>query len=167
MKSEWFFKEEVQHVLASLTPVNRLILEISLATGLRVGDVVSLPSQGLKQRMTVQEQKTGKNRRVFFPKELFDRMLYCRGKFYVFPNRNNGRKPRTVSAVYKDIKKAAKLFRIKANVTPHSMRKIYAVEEYHKHGDLDRVRRLLNHEREAVTMIYAFADELVKRRLLH
>jgi hypothetical protein len=44
------------------------------------------------------------------------------------------------------------------------MRKVYAVEQYRQAGGgkrgLDRVQSLLNHSSEAITMIYALADEL-------
>lgn len=51
-------------VLAALQPANRLVFEIMLATGLRVGDVLALrTAQVERQRFTVREQKTGKTRR--------------------------------------------------------------------------------------------------------
>jgi integrase len=66
--------------------------------------------------------------------------------------------------VYKDIKRAAKAFRIKSNISCHTARKIYAVSEYKKDFNVSRVKRLLNHSSEAVTMIYAIADELTARK---
>ncbi|MGI5895761.1 MAG: tyrosine-type recombinase/integrase [Oscillospiraceae bacterium] len=74
------------------------------------------------------------------------------------------RKDRTWQAVWKDLNKVRKWMRLKVNLSPHSMRKIFAVDEFHKHNDLKRVQKLLNHSDEAVTMIYAMADELMKRR---
>ena len=52
-------------VLAALQPANRLVFEVMLATGLRVGDVLRLTTAQIeRQRFTVREQKTGKTRRV-------------------------------------------------------------------------------------------------------
>ena len=51
------------------------------------------------------------------------------------------------------------------NVGPHSARKIFAVDLYHRTGDLEAVRKALNHSDQAVSMIYAFADELTTRHL--
>ena len=82
----------------------------------------------------------------------------------VFEGRCNGKNHRTRQAVFKDLKRVAKLFGIKENVAPHSLRKIYAVEEYAKHGNLKRVQKLLNHSSEAVTQIYAFANVIDKRK---
>lgn len=170
MRTDYIHKEELQHILAALMPPNRLALEISLATGLRIGDVLAIKSEQLNrtadQRITVREQKTGKNRRVRIPLELFLKAIAMSGRVYVFEHRHDWRKHRTRQAVYKDIKRAAKLFRISANVAPHTARKVYAVEQYNHHGqDLKRVQRLLNHTEEGVTMLYAMADQLTHRRL--
>lgn len=51
------------------------------------------------------------------------------------------------------------------NVGPHSARKIYAVDLMQKYGDIERVRRALNHESSTVTALYAMADMLTERRL--
>ena len=58
-------------VLAALQPTNRLVFEVMLATGLRVGDVLKLTTEQVKrQRFTVRESKTGKTRRVYLPAKL-------------------------------------------------------------------------------------------------
>lgn len=166
MRSEWTPKGEILHILASLSPQNRLACEISLATGLRINDVLSLKTGKLKnQRFTVREEKTGKTKNIRLSKDLYDRCLACSGVHYVFEGRLNGRVHRTRQAVFKDLKKSAKLFKVGANISPHSLRKIYAVEEYEKSGgNLKKVKALLNHENEAVTILYAMANELNKRK---
>ena len=55
--------------------------------------------------------------------------------------------------------RAAAAARLTANAAPHSARKVYAVELLRKYGDIDRVRRALNHGGMEVTMIYAMADK--------
>lgn len=165
MRTEWIPKGEIIHILAALTPPNRLACEISLATGLRINDVLSLrPAQIYKSRFTVREEKTGKTRTVYLPKDLQERAITCSGQHYVFEGRCNGRVHRTRQAVFKDLKRVAKIFGIKENVAPHSLRKIYAVEEYQKYGNLARVQKLLNHSSEAITQLYAFANIVDKRK---
>ena len=165
MRSEWVSKGEVEHILAALSPQNRLACEISMITGFRINDVLALkPEQVKKQRFSIKEQKTGKTRTVRLPKEIVDRCLACSGQHYVFEGRLNGKEHRTRQAVFKDLRRVAKAFRVKENLTPHSMRKVYAVEEYAKHGDLKKVQRLLNHSSEAVTMLYAMANIIGKRK---
>jgi site-specific recombinase XerC len=56
------------------------------------------------------------------------------------------------------MKRAARAFRLKVNAGPHSARKVYAVELMRKYGDLEKVRRALNHDSAAVTLLYALAD---------
>lgn len=138
---------------------------MSACTGLRISDVLNLRSERLRERFSVRELKTGKVKRVRLPKALLDRLLSQAGRIYVFENRLDYRKPRTRQAVYKDLRRAAKLFRVKeTHISPHSARKIYAVSEYRRTGSIERVKELLNHEDEAVTMLYAMADQLEQRR---
>lgn len=164
MRADYLAVSEFEHVLAALMPENRLACEVSLCTGLRIDDVLNLRSEKLSERMTVREAKTGKNRRFRLPKALVDRLFAIHGKIYVFEGRLDYRAHRTRQAVYKDIKRAAKLFRLSLQISPHSARKIYAVSEYQRTGSLKRVQELLNHTDEAVTMLYALADQLTERK---
>lgn len=167
MRSAYYPKKEIEHLLAALMPQNRLACEISLQTGLRINDVLSLRTAAVMQgeKFSIKEQKTGKVKRVRLSKDLLERCRNMSGNFYVFEHRLNSRKHRTRQAVYKDLKRIASIFRIKENVVPHSLRKVYAVEQYNKSGgNIEKVRKLLNHSDEAVTIIYAMADVLNKRK---
>lgn len=158
MKTEYLLNREVELVLAALTPKNRLVLRTALATGLRVGDVLALTPDRLKPHFWVTEQKTGKKRQIGLPEPLLSDLKKEAGKVWVFPGRDP-RKHHTRQAVWKDMKRAAKAFRLPLNVGPHSARKVYAVELLRKYGDLARVRRALNHNSETVTLLYAMADK--------
>lgn len=159
MRSQWVPDATMEHILAALTPENRLACEVSLATGLRIGDVLSLkPDQVRRQRFTIKEQKTGKPRRVYLPLSIVEALLRQAGRFWVFEGRTDPKKHRTRQAVFKDLRRAAVLFRCRPNVSPHSLRKMYAVNYYHKSGSLAKVQKLLNHSSEAVTVLYAMAD---------
>lgn len=149
-------------------PANRLACEISLATGLRIGDVLALRRQQLEKsgRVQVRESKTGKTRRVYIPEQLRLEALAQAGDVYLFEHRQDPGRCRTRQAVYKDLRRASVLFRVKEHVSPHTARKVWAVEAYRRSGgDLKRVSQLLQHENEAVTMLYAMADVLTERRL--
>lgn len=163
MRTQWLPKGEIEHILAALMPENRLACEVSLRTGLRIGDVLRLKTDQIKNRFTIREEKTGKTRSVFLCESLLHRLLKNAGKIYVFPHRTDGKRHRTRQAVYKDLKRAAVLFRCNELIAPHSLRKIYAVEAFKRFGNIDKVRKLLNHSSEAVTYIYAMADHLTKR----
>ena len=147
-------------VLALLTPQNALACRISLATGLRISDVLQLRTEQLRQTScTVMESKTGKRRRIQLGEALRLAVLSYSGKVWAFPGRCSEVKHRTRQAVYKDIRRAAQALRIPGVVAPHSMRKSFAVKKYHACGDLRRVQKLLQHSNEAVTLLYALATE--------
>lgn len=144
---------------------NRLALIVSLTTGLRIDDVLSLRRKDIiKQRFTIHEMKTNKPRKVSLSKELQSDLLYICGRYYVFEHRTDPKKHRTRQAVYKDLKRACKLFRISecVNISPHSARKIYSVGIYRTTAKIDTVKKLLNHSNEAVTMLYAMADKVTE-----
>lgn len=164
-RSAWVSDDVMSHILAALTPENRLAIITSMLTGLRIGDVLSLrTSELLRERFTIVEQKTLKKRHLRLPSKFRDELLKISGKIYIFEHRTDPRRHRSRQAVYKDIKRAARAFRIRALVSPHSARKVYAVKEYKKDFNIRRVQALLNHSSEAVTMIYAMADELTERK---
>lgn len=158
MRTEYLLNREVERVLMLLTPSNRLALRVSLHTGLRISDVLSLKTSQLAHRFWIKESKTGKKKLVGLPKELLADLIANAGKIYVFPKRGKPCEHRTRQTVWRDLKRAAKAFRIPQNVGPHSMRKVYAVDLMSKYGDIEKVRKALNHRYYSTTMIYAMAD---------
>lgn len=163
MKSEYIDPGMFEHLMYALTPTNRLVCQVCLHTGLRVGDVLQLRSDALKKQFTITEQKTGKKRKVVLTNALYSELMKQAGEHFVFEHRTDKNKHRTRQTVYADIKRAAKAFRLKENLTPHSLRKIYAVKMYNKYGSVEKVRQALNHDSEVVTLIYAWADMITKK----
>lgn len=163
MKTEYLLNREVELVLSALTPENRLVMRVALATGLRIGDVLALKTEQLKPHFWVTEQKTGKRRQIGLPEPLLSDIKNQAGEKWAFPGRD-GRKPRTRQAVWKDVKRAAEAFRLPQNVGPHSARKVYAVDLLEKYGDIKRVQKALNHSNQAVTMVYAMADAQLRAK---
>jgi integrase len=160
VKTEYLLEKEVERVLDLLTVENRLVLRVLLHTGLRIGDALQLKPEQLKPNFWVTEQKTGKRRQVGLPEPLLSDLRKAAGESWVFPGADP-RKHRSRQAVWKDVKRAAAALRLTQNAAPHSARKVYAVELYRKYGDIDKVRRALNHGGQAVTMIYAMADQMM------
>ena len=154
---------EMEHVLAALTPENRLVCRVCVHTGLRVGDVLALRTSQLRPsgQIWVTEAKTGKRRRCNLTKELLRDLQAQAGDEWVFPGARDATKHRTRQTVWADVKRAAKAFRLPQNVGVHSLRKYYAVEQLeHSRGNYAKVQRLLNHADMATTMIYAMAYQL-------
>ena len=158
MRTEYLIEREVEVILGLLTYENRLVMRTLLHTGLRIGDVLQLKTEQLKPNFWITEQKTGKRRQVGLPEPLLSDLRESAGGQWVFPGARPG-KHRTRQAVWKDVKRAAQAARLTANAAPHSARKVYAVELLKKYGDIDRVRRALNHGGIEVTLIYAMADK--------
>lgn len=152
------------HLLAACTWENELALRLSMTYGMRIGDVLRLPSSALVTgRWSFREEKTGKRRYLRLSPTFIRYLRGIAGKVYVFEHRTDWRRHRTRQAVYKDLKRAGRAFRI-TGVSPHTARKIYAVDAFRASHDLRKVQRLLKHDDEAVTLLYALADQLAQAR---
>lgn len=162
--TEYLLAREMQHVLSALMPQNRLIMRVILHTGMRLGDVLALRTEDLRLTGWYVEQKTGKRRRYGLPAPLLAEIREQAGSCWAFPGRS-GERPKTRQAVWADVKRAQKAFRLPQNIGPHSARKVYAVDLLRKYGNIERVRRALNHSSTSVTAIYAMADQLLQARL--
>ncbi len=167
MRTKAIGNDTLDTVLRLLTSPNELACRVSLATGLRIGDVLSLRSSVLlHESFTVTESKTGKRRKIRLPELLREALAHQSGRVYVFEGRCSMYKHRTRQAVYKDIKRAAKACRLGGGVSTHSMRKTFAVRKYRACGDMRKVQKLLQHSDEAVTILYALAEEVADRKII-
>jgi integrase len=164
MRTEYLLNREVDLILAMLTEKNALIMRTALHTGLRIGDVLSIKTDRLSPRFWVTEHKTGKRRQVGLPEPLLSDIKKTAGKIWAFENPRTGR-PQTRQAVWKDVKRAAHAMRLPQNAGPHSARKVYAVDLLAKYGDIERVKRALNHSSESITLIYALADRQLESKM--
>ena len=170
LRSDFVNTDMVAHLLWALTPSNRLACEVCLATGWRIDDVLKLKSAAVSEALekkrpslTITEAKTGKKSRRYLSRELLLQLRKEAGDIYVFEGRDDYRKHRTRQAVFLDIKKAAKRFNIKINLSTHSLRKNYAVYLRKQGKSLDEIQAILNHDNLAVTMLYALSDELTAK----
>lgn len=166
IKSEYLKHDELNTVLDLLMPRNRLICLVMLFTGLRVSDAVRLKTEQIeKQRFTIREIKTKKSVKVYIPEKLKNQILAQSGKIYAFENPRSGGHI-TRQAVWKDLNRAKRACRLKANATPHSFRKDFAVEIFKKYG-LSKTQEKLNHDNAAVTLLYAMSDKLREEKNEH
>ncbi len=165
MTTEYLMKREMEHVFAALTPANRLVCRVAAHTGLRVGDVLAIPTAKLGTQFWLTEQKTGKRRRVNLPKALVDEIKAQAGPEWAFPGARDSAKHRTRQTVWADVKRASRAFRMPQNVGVHSLRKRYAVEQLERSkGNYAKVQRILNHADMATTLIYAMSYQLYQAK---
>lgn len=162
--TEYLLDREIERVLSALMPQNRLVMRMVLRNGMRLSDALEFKTADLKLTGWYVEKKTGKRRRFGLDAALLSDIRAQAGTEWAFPGRN-GKGHKTRQAVWADVKRAARAFRLRQNVGPHSFRKAYAVKLLGKYGDIERVRRNLNHTSTSVTAIYAISDVLLDRRL--
>lgn len=161
-RSDWVCHDDMSVVLRLLMPANALTMELCLSTGLRVGDALALETDTLRkgQRISVLEHKTGKHKRIYINKSLHSRLLSQAGVRFVFPGALAPEvRHRTRQAVWADVKRAAKALRLDVQCSPHSARKVYAVDYYRKHG-LAATQAALNHDRPETTLLYLMSELL-------
>ena len=139
---------------------NALALRVSLETGLRIDDVLSIRTSGLDKRTLYGvAKKTKKSFRKVISADLANRLKEISGENFIFEGRLDKNKHRTRQAVFKDVKKAARVLNLHGNIAPHSARKTYAVEKFHESG-IGAVKKELQHSDINTTVLYAFADYL-------
>lgn len=139
---------------------NALALRVSLETGARIGDVLSLREENLQGRtLRYTAAKTGKPDRKVISADLAGKLRRNAVNGFFFPGRN-GDKPKTRQAVWKDVKRAAVMAGISpAGLSPYFARKDYAVEVFREKG-FAAAQEALQHDRADTTMLYCFADLL-------
>ncbi len=130
---------------------------MALETGLRVGDVVALKVSSVQpDGVHFKAQKTGKSG-VARISERLRRALPKKGK-WLFPSPTKPGKHLTRQAVWSRVKTAGKRAGLNLDgLSPHSMRKVFAVEVYREKG-FKAVQEALQHNNSATTEIYSFAD---------
>lgn len=156
MRSRFLEESEIEKMRESLGEEAFLPLLISLETGLRVGDVVALKVKDLKSDgIHYKAQKTGK-RGVAKISAKTRKMLNKTGK-WLFPSKRTDSHI-TRQAIWKRLKKAGSATGVDiSGLSPHSMRKVFAVELYRKKG-FEAVKEALQHNYASNTEIYAFSD---------
>lgn len=183
MVTDYLPEETFQQLLKCLMPANALVLQLMMDTGMRISDALSMRrpeswENDIGKKYTYTEQKTGKQRTVFVPRDwLAAAERYCAAvgpSVWVFPGRDPA-KHRTRQAVWKDLNRCAKLWRVngkklRRNIGTHSARKVYAVNALRRAEDagepnpIETVRVDMNHKDLAVTFLYAMADVITARK---
>ena len=158
MKSKYIAPDEIAKLKVALTEEQWLPLWVSLETGLRVGDVVKLKSKDLKSDgLHYVAEKTGKKGIATISQSLRKALRGRDGK-YIFPSYKTPEKHLSRQAVWSRIKRAGERAGLNLEgVSPHAMRKAFAVELYRKKG-FNVVKEALQHTNSATTEIYSFAD---------
>lgn len=163
MKARYLTEEEIQKIRAAAGWAAWLPFQVSIYTGLRIGDVLALRTENVVgDHVLYRAEKTGKIGCAVLPRNLaFDLKLLAKWG-WCFPGRKKGQHLTRQAAWYR-VKKACKLAGVDIEgVSPHSFRKVFAVGEFRATHNLNRVRVLLQHDRAETTLGYALADQLAE-----
>lgn len=165
MKSDFVEKNSFEVLLSLMCWENSLALRVSLETGLRISDVLALRPSDIDDDCLIHRtaSKTGKLSVCELSRRVCEAVRNESNAKWCFPSPRDPNKHRTRQAVWYDIKKRAGQCRMNINVTPHSARKIFAVDEFHEKG-LEAVQKRLQHNNLTTTMLYAFSDLLTKEK---
>ncbi len=174
MRSDYIDTALFYAVIEELTYPNQLAMLTSLKTGLRIDDVLGITKDKLHVRLFIKEKKTGKYKRCYLGKQLYDELYTfafrseysCRLSPFVFPHRTNIARHRTRQAVYRDVRRAAVRLKLSGAISPHTARKCAGVREFKKNLRIEDVRKFLNHDNELTTLLYALSDDKQMMRLL-
>lgn len=165
MRSKFVNKEVLQRLRRVLGEEAWLPFEVALQTGLRIGDVASLPVSALAQTgdgyvIRYRAAKTGKIGEAAIDSSLGVKLLRQEGK-WMFPGRRKGSHI-TRQALWSRLKAACRRIGVDdAGLSPHSLRKCFAVAVRQERG-FAAVREALQHDTDAVTRVYAYADTIMR-----
>ena len=139
-----------------------LPFEVADCTGLRIGDVLKIRADDLRaDGVHYVAQKTGKHGVAEVPPYLrrqLDFAARCSPSGWLFPSPYKPNQHLTRQAAWARLKVAAKRAGVAVDgVSPHSLRKCYAVDLYKRKG-LRAVQTALQHSTSDQTERYALAD---------
>lgn len=176
MKAKFLTGYELELIKQATKPELWLPFALALETGLRVGDVAKIKKSDIFEEngcffVDFVANKTKKRGKAQISKPLAKALtLSNNGSVWAFPSPKDKTKHITRQALHARIKSACERAHVGANgVSPHSMRKNFAVELYKREG-ITAVARALQHSNISTAELYALSDwisgENAKRPLL-
>lgn len=161
MRADYVKSDALRLLVNSMQYENGLAISVCIETGLRIGDVLKIRPDDLDGcRLSYTAEKTGKSGVKTISRSLAKALRRISGKDWIFEGRGSSKTGhRTRQAVYRDLKRVCKRLGVEGQISPHSARKTYAVEDFRKNG-LSHVKRELQHSDDSITLLYALSDQL-------
>lgn len=171
MRAAYIPPDHLKRIREHLKPQTKLVIDLAVETGYRIEDILTLRVWQInlkKREVWTIEQKTGKERTVQLSEGMCDRIAaWTRpgSRFrYVFGTRRRhgkGRRKLSRATVWRDMERACKACKLDGRqYTPHSLRKVYAVNALAKKRSLVAVQRDMGHKHISTTMLYALSDRM-------
>lgn len=166
MRSKYLSEKEISALRRAMKPDDWLPFQVAIETGLRVGDVVSLRWENLHgAELRFVAQKTGKEGIAYVSEGTAQQLLAKRRRSpskWIFHAPSDVGKHISRQSIWKRLKLACKKARLNPDgISPHSLRKVYGVNEYRAHG-LAAAQAGLQHTDISTTEIYVLADWLTE-----
>lgn len=167
MRAEYIPEDRLGRIRSRLGTRDKLIFDLCVETGTRIDDVLDLRCWQIHdKKLVILESKTNQIRVSTISEDLHERLRgYVSGRHnlsFVFPGKGRPDQRRKInrSTFWRHMTEAATLCGYKERYTPHSLRKVYAVRQFHKTRSLEAVRKDLGHKHLSTTMLYAWSDRI-------
>lgn len=154
MRAEYINADDLKKICRFMQVDNALALTVASKSGLRISDVLKIkPTDIDGTTIHYTAMKTGKQGSFRLPKRTIEQMFANSNDLWIFPSPRNPQEHKTRQAVYSDMTKARDIAKIKTHVTPHSTRRLFAVEVANTKGIQTAMERL-QHSNPDITKLY-------------
>lgn len=154
MRAEYINPDDLKKICRFMQNDNALALTVASKSGLRISDVLKIkPSDIDGTTVYYTAMKTGKKGSFRLPKKTIEQMFANSNDLWIFPSPMHPKNHKTRQAVYSDMTKARDIAKIKTHVTPHSTRRLFAVEVANSKGIYTAMEKL-QHSNPDITKLY-------------
>ncbi|MFW5980349.1 MAG: site-specific integrase [Halanaerobiales bacterium] len=151
--------EEIKKILKKNSYRNYMIFVLGINTGLRIGDLLKLKVEDVKDKshIIIKEQKTSKNKQFLINSNLRKELnKYIKGMAdheYLFQSRIGVNKPLSRFQAFRILSTAGKEAGLD-RIACHSTRKTFGYHHYKRHKDVALLQKLFNHSSPSITLDY-------------
>lgn len=151
--------KEIKDILLKKSYRNYMIFVIGINTGLRIGDLLKLKVEDVKDKshIIIKEQKTSKNKQFLINenlrREINQYIKDMEDHEYLFQSRIGNNKALSRFQAYRILSAAGKKAGLE-RIACHSTRKTFGFFHYKKYKDVALLQKLFNHSSPAITLDY-------------
>ena len=151
--------KEIKSILKKKSYRNYMIFVLGINTGLRIGDLLSLKVENVKNKshIIIKEQKTSKNKQFLINENLRKELdKYIEGMSeheYLFQSRVGQNKALSRFQAYRILSAAGREAGLE-RIACHSTRKTFGYHHYKRYKDVALLQKLFNHSSPSITLDY-------------
>lgn len=151
--------KEIKNILKKKSYRNYMLFVLGINTGLRIGDLLSLKVEDVKNKshIIMKEQKTSKNKQFLINDNLRRELnKYIKGMTddeYLFQSRVGKNKALSRFQAYRILSAAGREAGLE-RIACHSTRKTFGYHHYKRYKDVALLQKLFNHSSPSITLDY-------------